>query len=425
MKILQFFLSILIILIFIQCTVAEEQSGREQSEGKVNTHIAYDQALKTISKIDSLNKSLEWKEIQSNVWVSNKGDYGIQESKMIYLDSMLFVTDYITEIDSIPLKNLIHRMTFTYVGNNYYKDSYHVYLYHPMAYGGTFSIFDTAHVESFQKLGDCYAQDLHHVYSEKGEILKVDYNTFYTSEGAGCFGMDKNGFYFWGEKLDMNNLDSIEQERIVYLKEAALRPDTLYSHGIEPFEKPSGSYTEIDFDHFKLKIDATFDISDEKNDSLSIYEDVGEYLTGRILQIKSNNKKDTFHLYIQSIDEVNELIESDSNGIVGSWENWDQFHFTDTSKFFYWKPTTNGNYVFPNLGYQHSSLMQKRIKEFGFTDTTYWYHGEMSGTYFGEAWLYNGKIVDYWIFTAIVKIERHNKGLKDVKYLRLEFSYGC
>ncbi len=32
------------------------------------------------------------------------------------------------------------------------------------------------------------------------EMDSVDYRTFKTAKGVGCFAKDKNGFYFWDEK---------------------------------------------------------------------------------------------------------------------------------------------------------------------------------------------------------------------------------
>lgn len=396
-----------------------------------NTHVAkdnpqYNQALAKTAKIDSLNASLEWEEIVPGIWQSNQGDYGFQESRMIYLDSMLFVTDYITKIDSTPINQIINRPTFEHLGNSYYKDAYHIYYYYPMAYGGSFNILDTADRESFQVVGDCYAQDIHFVYSEKGEILEeIDHNTFFTTLGAGCFAKDKNGYYLQGELIEHFEMDSVYMSYIHLLDEATNRIDTLYSDKPEWELNPDLGPMTIHFSTFDLQLNSTFEINKIDKDTIVIYEDVGEYLSGRALTIHPKNESDTFHLYIQSVDHIYEMMDSDSLGVLGDWFAWDPLEITDTSQFFYWKPKKENTYIFPNIGYEKAHLMQERAKDFGFSDTTYWYHGEMSGTYYGHAWLYKGHIVSYWIYTAFVKIERHNNGLKETKWLRLEFSYGC
>ena len=153
-----------------------------------------------------------------------------------------------------------------------------------------------------------------------------------------------------------------------------------------------------------------------------IYEDVGEYLVGRDFIINPKNDLDTFHIYVQSINDIYEMIETDSTGIIGDWDTWDQFSMTLPSSFFYWKPTAKKNhYIVPGL----ENIGQETIEKLNFKDTTYWYHGEMSGTYFGNAWLYEGHIVDYMVYTSFIRIERHNHGLQGIEWLRFEYSYGC
>lgn len=417
---------IYISLLTLSLTGCSENTNQDSKQPETIEDPQYNKALLKIAQIDSINAALEWEEDLPGLWVSNKGQYGIQENRMIYMDSMLFVTDYITKIDSTPIIQVINRPTFEYLGNNFYRDAYHVYHYYPMAYGGAFNILDTADRESFRVMGDCYAQDVHFVYSEKGEILDgIDYNSFYTTRGAGCFAKDKYGYYFWGDRIDESNADSTALQYINILETTFNNMDTLFTGGNQSWSSSSDESTLIELENYNLILEGLFDYNQTDQDTLTIYEDLGEYLVGRELKIIPKNEKDTFHLFVQSIDRVYELMESDSAGIIGDWQTFDPIGFADTSDLFYWKTNFKNKYIFPDIGYINGQLMSTRVKDFGFRDTTYWYHGEMSGTYLGKAWLYQGHIVDYWIYTAFVKIERHNNGLLDTKWLKLEFSYGC
>ncbi|MCB9187761.1 MAG: DKNYY domain-containing protein [Flavobacteriales bacterium] len=412
-------------LMLVMMSCSEESTSDISNEQKSDPQ--YEKAIAKIAKIDSLNATLEWQEVKPGIWLSNAGYYGIQESRMVYLDSMLFVTDYITKIDSTPIGNIINLPTFDYLGNQFYKDAFHVYNYYPMAYGGIFRILDTADAGSFHIVGDCYAQDKNFVYTEKGEIVEeVDYNSFFTTIGAGCFAKDQYGYFFWDERIEEGDLkDSLTIEYMHLLDEAANRMDTVYSEKSSFYMNDLTGKTKINYGNFKLEIDAQFETKSTK-DTTYLYEWVGEYVYGRNLTIKPKNEADTFHIYIQTIDWLSELKESDSLGYLGTWDDWDPFTLRDTSNKFYWKSTSNKNkYIFPNIGNPNDIIMQKRIQQFELRDTSYWYHGEMSGDFLGEAWLCESKIVDYYVFTAIITIERHNNGLLETKWLQVEFSYGC
>lgn len=412
----------LIIAVLLGCT----EESQTESINDPKTDPQYDKAIATIAKIDSINAALNWQEIKPGIWISNTGQFGIKESKMIYLDSMLFVTDYITKIDSIPIKNIINVPTFNYLGNQFYKDAFHVYNYYPMAYGGLLRILDTADTETFHVVGDCYARAKNFVYTEKGEIIEsIDYSSFFTTHGAGCFAKDKNSYYFRGDRIEKSEMDSITLSYINFLDVAANRMDTVYSEKSSFYLNELSGKTKINHGNFRYEIDALFETKTSK-DTTYLYEWVGEYVYGRHLIIKSKNETDTFHLYVQTIDWLNELKASDSLGYLGSLDEWDPFNLTDTSDKFYWKPTADRNkYIFPNIGHPNDIIMQKRVQEFELRDTSYWYHGEMSGDYLGSAWLYKNNIVDYYVYTAIITIERHNNGLKESKVLKVEFSYGC
>lgn len=302
-------------ILIVGCSNSDSES-KHQEPAKHDAK--YESALATIANIDSINFELNWQEIKPGLWQSEKGDLGIKESRMIYLDSMLFVTDFITKVDSVPMNNFINLPTFVRLSSNFYKDAYWVYHYYPMAYGGFFSVLDSADNNSFEIIGDCYARDINYIYSEKGDILEnIDPLTFFSTKGAGCFAMDKNGFYFWGEPINEKDLAIEEIQYIELLKKKFNDPDTLFSESPGYQVSPSLGKTKIKFSNFSLTINSLFENHNLHKDTVLIFEEVGEYLVGRELTINSKDPNDTFKLYIQSVDYVHELIKSDSTGYVG------------------------------------------------------------------------------------------------------------
>jgi hypothetical protein len=410
----------------VSCAGEENQETTATSNDEA-TNEAYEHAIAQKHKTDSINATLEWTELKPGLWQSKHGDLAIADVSILYLDSMIMMDTYLTHIDTSALRYLIDVETFENIGSTFFKDKHHVYLLYAMAYGGNLSILGEADAASFEMVGSCYAKDKNKIYTEKGTVLsKADYDSFFSTHTAGCFGADKDHYYFWDEVVDVNGpLDSLDAYYISLLDQYRNAMDTIYSYPADWETNPITGKTKIDFKHFDLRINSFFQTNQYHEDTVLVLEDVGEYLIGRDLIIKPKNENDTFHLYIQSIDYVYNMMETDSNGFIGDWETFDHFQFTDTSQLFYWKSTKKNHYIFPDIGYDQSTIMGQRIKDFGFTDTTYWYHGEMFGNFFGHAWLYEGHIVDYMIYSAFVKIERHNNGLQETKWLRLEFSYGC
>ncbi len=197
--------------------------------------------------------------------------------------------------------------------------------------------------------------------------------------------------------------------------------DTLYSVESDWQYNLQTEPTLIQFENFDIQIGHYFSTEELSSDTIMVSEDVGEYLDGQEFKIKPKNIQDTFHLYVRTVNNIFEMMDSDSLGLLEDWETWDQFEYIDTSERYYWKPLSQNDYIFPSMSY----IFSQKTEELKFSDTTYWYHGEMSGTYFGSAFLFDGHIVDYYIYSAFVIIERHNNGLQESKVLRVDFSYGC
>lgn len=152
-----------------------------------------------LSRLDSINKSLEWKLIKNNLYKNNKGEIGFQIN---YATEVGTTKNYISTLcntDSIKtLNDVIDIKSFTYLGSTFYKDKKHIYHYYNMAYGGKFYIYSGVDHRTFKAVGDHYAKDKNNIYGERAGVLKnVDYKTFTSQKGVGPYAKDKYGYYFW------------------------------------------------------------------------------------------------------------------------------------------------------------------------------------------------------------------------------------
>lgn len=211
---------IMIAIFFLQC--------HNSNSGKITTTVINNFAATqfkesvTAQRIDSINTSLEWEEIKPKIWRSKNGDIGIKELRMVNQKDFIFAEDYITTTNNFkPLKEIIDLTSFEYLGNNFYCDHKTIYHYYSMAYGGKFMIRNDINKESFELLGDCYARDNQHVFTERGAVIEnVDLSTFFTLSGAGCFAKDKNHYFFWDDIVLIEDLDSQSREFIDKLNQA-------------------------------------------------------------------------------------------------------------------------------------------------------------------------------------------------------------
>ncbi len=172
-------------------------------------------------KIDSINKTLDWKIMKNNLWINKNGELGIKttESNEEGIDIERYITELCCEGKS--LKSIIDTASFEFLGSSFYKDKNNIYTHYIMSDGGNFWIVKEADVLTFEIIGDCYAKDKNHIYGERAMVMdSVDYKTFKTKKGIGCYAKDKNGYYFWDEKIDLNKLsDSFTEKKILELKE--------------------------------------------------------------------------------------------------------------------------------------------------------------------------------------------------------------
>ncbi|WP_405397810.1 DKNYY domain-containing protein [Maribacter sp. Asnod2-G09] len=191
-----------------------------KSDSTNNTRINRISSYKT--RIDSINQSLQWKELKCGLWLSKKNDLGFKTTAGN--EQGIFITKYITDLwnsDSpIKLNSVIDTLTFNYLGSSFYKDKNNIYTHYSMADGGFFKIVENADHRTFKIIGDCYAKDKNHIFGVRKMILdSVDYKTFKTKKGIGCYAKDKNGYYFWDNKLNEEEINDTEiMETITALK---------------------------------------------------------------------------------------------------------------------------------------------------------------------------------------------------------------
>lgn len=213
---------ILISLILILSSCRENQ--KISSNELIDNDSISKQRIKNINsrknKIDSLNKIRNWKKLKSDLWVDINGNLGIKTTEGN--EEGINIDRFITQLccDGKSLKSEIDTTSFLYLGSSFYKDNNHIYTHYLMSDGGNFWIVKDADVSTFEIIGDCYAKDKNHIFGERAMIMdSVDYESFTTKKGLGCFAKDKNGFYFWDNRININELnDSFVEKKILELK---------------------------------------------------------------------------------------------------------------------------------------------------------------------------------------------------------------
>ncbi len=157
--------------------------------------------LDQTSQTPNNTESPQWQELENGLWQSSDGELALKE----LIAGPRLEDDYKYVYNNLcgeqPIRDVIDLATFRYLGSSFYKDKNYVYTHYARAYGGQFFIIKGADVETFEVIGDWYAKDKHHIYDERKFILdSVDYDSFKTKKGIGCYAKDKNNYYFSGEE---------------------------------------------------------------------------------------------------------------------------------------------------------------------------------------------------------------------------------
>lgn len=204
---------LLISLFFLaNCQVARDKHINNSSDKRRLS------LVKRKQMFDSLNKAHQWKEIKPELWMDKDGVLGIKtlEGNAMGID----IEKFITFCGEKPIKSVIDTASFQYLGNSFFKDKNHVYTHYGTVCGGNFWIVEQADPSTFRVIGDCYAKDKNHIFGERQMIMdSVDYKSFRTKKGIGCFAKDKNGYYFWDRKLNSEDLqDNLVRKKILELE---------------------------------------------------------------------------------------------------------------------------------------------------------------------------------------------------------------
>lgn len=206
-----------LIFILFGCQNSKNEKNEIKKDSILNSRVERINDYK--SKIDSVNKILDWKKTNYGLWKSKNGDLGIQIKEGN--EQGINIVGYITQLccEGEEIKNVIDTLSFKYLGSSFYKDKKYVYTHYAMADGGNFWIVKGADVKTFQVIGNsCYAKDKNYIYGERAmKMDSVDYKTFKACDNCGCYAKDKNGYYFWDEKIDLKNIDKEIKEKIKLL----------------------------------------------------------------------------------------------------------------------------------------------------------------------------------------------------------------
>lgn len=203
-------LYILLTILFLGCN----------SENKVeNTTDRKERISNRKSMIDSINHSLNWQKTSYDLWKSKNGDLAIQtqEATEENINTEVYITEMWRDDENfIPINQVVDTLTFRYLGSSFYKDKNLVYTHYVMSDGGNFQVVKEADSETFQVIGDCYAKDKNYIFGERAmKMDSVDYSTFKTAKGLGCHAKDKNAYFFWDEKINLDDYKSEEELQII------------------------------------------------------------------------------------------------------------------------------------------------------------------------------------------------------------------
>ena len=184
--------------------------------------------------------------------------------------------------------------------------------------------------------------------------------------------------------------------------------------------------TKIYFKEFTFEIEDQFNIDDTTaGDTIYLYEDVGNYVTGKRIHLLAKAKDSKISLYIH----VQELIQEQYDWSK-MWDASDAKREARYSSLQTWRgesrvivqDSLGEFYRFPNLD-QYFEL--RRERRFALRDTAVYYSfGEGGGS--SSAFVYRDKVSCYSISDALLEIvvQRGDGSLKTY-WLKIIFSYGC
>jgi len=193
------------------------------------------------------------------------------------------------------------------------------------------------------------------------------------------------------------------------------------------FEKPVGE-TTLEFPDFQMTIEGTFKISDiipeASGDTIRLFEGVGNYITGKLIQIQPNDKSTQVQLFLTVtegiFEHLGESMEFDNELDLIEWRksavNWKgvSTEFIEDSL---------GYYRLPNVNSLNGYFEVKREQKFSLRDTFVINYGESQNI---GSLIYKDKVCNYGVGNACIRIVLTNSnGLTTSDYVKIIFSHGC
>lgn len=167
-------------------------------------------------------------------------------------------------------------------------------------------------------------------------------------------------------------------------------------------------------------------ITNDGSDTLSLYENVFEDLSYKLLEIIPFNKNDRFEVAIcttmdihEQYDYRNPIQRDDENWWTDKAVKWVQYssytQIQDSAKYFYRIPLITDVYT---------DDFNKAYKDLNLRDTLIDLSGESSNV---ATLVYKNKPATFYIRNGLIRINRFDKDNKlvNTQYLSIEFSYGC
>lgn len=180
-------------------------------------------AAKLIAYNDSLNKTLQWKQVEDDLYINKNGELGIQAFRLLNPpdDGYVYYQTSLRDENKTPINKVVDAKTFKHIAGGgfgaYYKDKNHIYHTFGTSGGENFSVVKEADYATFKVIADCYAKDKNHVYDMRDGLREdIDVKTFKMLEiDNRCYAKDKNGYYEGTDKLTEEQLKDPEMQKIV------------------------------------------------------------------------------------------------------------------------------------------------------------------------------------------------------------------
>lgn len=185
--------------------------------------------------------------------------------------------------------------------------------------------------------------------------------------------------------------------------------------------------TKLRFSNFTFKIDGKmWRMEAEREDTLTISEDVGHYLEGRNMWIESQDTSDRFELFMsvqQRIQEQYDYRVHDHPDF--DWEKWDKEKVKLDIRSDYYRVRDSSGFFKLSWVHTDGDFFSDRFRQnHDFTDTTRHIDGEMGGS--NATFFINNQFCIYWNDFAMFKIMKTAKdGTVSNHFFKLWYSYGC